>query len=428
MKKFSALLLMPLVLLASCSTGETEVQGVTDDEIVIGNTAAVTGAFAGVGVPFNEAMKVVFNDVNANGGIDGRKIKFVTYDDGFTADKGVEYTTKLVEEDKVFAMVGHFGTPTVGATIDYLREMGVPMVYAATGINQLYFEEDKGGNILAVQPIYKTDGRIMAARAVKTKVYGASKDQALGADDKIGVVYTNADDGQSIKVGIEQQLKLLGYDGNKVLYEQIDSASTANYATTVTKLKNAGVKTVIVASNQTPFGGFVKEMATQSLNVPTFTSYVNADVTVIDENFVSADRPIYANAWIDIVDPNGQNGFSDEYWEFANDMTEGGQGVYAANSFAMAGYIAAKVFVEGLERVAEAKKPLTFKNYIEEMEESPISIPMGGTVDFGNGKRWGIDSMSLTQYTYIPASGETPAVETFVKVKDIETIDEIVNG
>lgn len=423
MKKFSASLFLPVMLLASCNPTGITVQGVTDDEIVIGNTAAVTGAYATVGLPFNDAMKIVFDSVNQSGGIDGRKIKFVTYDDGFDAAKGVEYTTKLVEEDQVFALVGHFGTPTVSATIDYLEEMGVPMVYAATGINQLYYEKDEGGNILAVQPIYKTDGRIMAARAVKTAVYNGA---ALGANDKVGVVYSNDDAGQSILEGVKQQLELLGYSGDKVVIEQIDALQTTNYATTVTKMKTAGVKTMIVASNQVPFGGFVKEMATQSLNVPTFTSYTNADVTVIDETTYSAERPIFANAWLDIVDANGVGGFTDSYWEFANAMIAAGKTDLAANSFAMAGWISAHVFIEGLNRVAKGEEELTFASYISAMESAPINIPMGGTVDFTDGKRWGIDSMSLSQYVYIPATDDTPAVETFIKVDGIKTIDEIV--
>jgi ABC-type branched-subunit amino acid transport system substrate-binding protein len=125
------------------TTGEqsTEMvaQGVTDTTILVGNTAAVTGAFAAVGVPFNDAIKAVFESINEAGGIGGRTIEFISYDDEFNAANGVTFTETLVEQDEVFALVGHFGTPTVGATLDYIQTQGVPMVYAATGINGLYF-------------------------------------------------------------------------------------------------------------------------------------------------------------------------------------------------------------------------------------------------------------------------------------------------
>ena len=186
--------------------GTTEVelvaQGVTDTTITVGNTAATTGAFAGVGVPFNDAIKAVFEAVNEAGGIDGRTINFITYNDEFDATKGVTFTETLVEQDEVFALVGHFGTPTVGATIDYIQTQGVPMVYAATGINALYFQESVGNPVMAVQPIYLTDGRIMAARALTENIYGNGT-EAFPTNGKIGVLYTNDDVGNSIKAGVE---------------------------------------------------------------------------------------------------------------------------------------------------------------------------------------------------------------------------------
>ena len=75
--------------------------------------------------------------VNEAGGIDGRLIEYVNRDDGFDANVGITNTGKLINEDKVFALVGHFGTGTVAATIPTIREVGIPMVYAATGVNNL---------------------------------------------------------------------------------------------------------------------------------------------------------------------------------------------------------------------------------------------------------------------------------------------------
>jgi hypothetical protein len=86
-----------------------------------------------------------------------------------------------------------------------------------------------------------------------------------------------------------------------------------------------------------------------------------------------------------------------------------------SNSFAIAGYIAARTFIEGLERVGEER--LTWESFIKAMESEPISIPMGGSVDFGGGKRWGIDSMSLLKYN--------PSTDLFEKVREIETLTQI---
>jgi len=413
---------------AAETTEETVAQGVTDETILVGNTAATTGALAGVGVPFNDGMKAVFEAVNEAGGIDGREIEFITYNDEFDATKGVTFTETLVEQDEVFALVGHFGTPTVGATIDYIQNQGVPMVYAATGINALYFEESVGNPVMAVQPIYLTDGRIMAARAVTYNTYGPTNNEAFPTDGKIGVLYTNDDVGNSIKEGIEVELGILGIAEENVEYI---SASLDTMAAAVTDASFANVDVVILAMNQAPFAAALAEMANQSFAVPVFTSYVNADPTYVDPAQYSEDRPIFTNAWVDVFSTEGQAAVAEYAATImaADFLDEETKTAYMTNSFAIAGYIAATVFVEGLERVAANGDVLNWDNYIAAMEEGPIDIPMGGTVDFSGGKRWGIASMALLQY-YV---GDNPATEdvvetdfeTFNQVVAIETIEEI---
>jgi hypothetical protein len=95
---------------------------------------------------------------------------------------------------------------------------------------------------------------------------------------------------------------------------------------------------------------------------------------------------------------------------------------YTANAFAMAGYVAAKVFLAGL---ANVEGELTFKTFIEAMESAPLDVPMGGFIDYSNGMRWGISSMSLSKLVYTAADGDTPASHAFVKVAEIESLEEI---
>ena len=120
------------------------VQGVTDTTIYVGNTAATTGAFASVGVPFNAGLEAAFLAYNTAGGFNGLNVELVHYDDGFDAAQGMTYTKTLVEDDKVFALVGHFGTNTVAATMDYVKSVGIPTAYIVTGISELYAEGATG--------------------------------------------------------------------------------------------------------------------------------------------------------------------------------------------------------------------------------------------------------------------------------------------
>lgn len=401
-------------------TTELVSQGVTDTTILVGNTAAVTGAFAAVGVPFNDAIKAVFESVNEAGGIDGRTIEFISYDDEFNAANGVTFTETLVEQDEVFALVGHFGTPTVGATLDYIQTQGIPMVYAATGINGLYFQESVGNPVMAVQPIYKTDGRIMTARALTTDIYGANGDEAFPTGGTVGVLYTNDDVGNSILEGVEIELGELGIDEANVEYI---SATTETMSSAITSALFANVDVLIIATNQVPFAAALDEMASQNLEVPVFTSYVNADPTYVNPAQYSEDRPIFTNAWVDVFSTEGQAAVA-EYVNVisgASFLDEATKTAYYSNSFAIAGYIAAVVFVEGLLRVEANGDVLNWDNYIAAMEEGPIDIPMGGTVDFSGGKRWGIASMALLQY-YV---GDNPATTDVVET-DFETFNQLI--
>src|SRR5690554_4243557 len=103
-----------LLSITGCPSTDEVAHGVTDTTIRVGNVAATTGAFAAVGVTFNAGIQAYFKQVNDSGGIDGRTIEFVHYDDEFDPVKGKAFTEQLINDDKVFAIVGHFGTPTIG--------------------------------------------------------------------------------------------------------------------------------------------------------------------------------------------------------------------------------------------------------------------------------------------------------------------------
>lgn len=400
--------------------------GITEDSILVGNTTPVTGVFASVGYPFNQALQATFEAFNSAGGIGGRTIDFITYNDEFNASQGITYTHNLVEDDEIFALVGHFGSGTVEGTIDYIQEQGVPMVYAATGINDLYFHESLANPIMPVQPTYFIDGRIMAARALTTLTYGENHDQAFPEQGKIAVVYSNDDPGESLKAGVEFELNLLGVDESNIAFISTTSETISSGMADVSFNQ---VDVVILAMNQTVFPSAIAQMAYQNIEVPVFTSYMNASVTLLDPSHYSEDRPIYTNAWMDTTSENG----TDDLLEYQNMimnssfLSESEKSNYLYNSYAIAGYMAAKVFIEGLIRVEENGDDLNRENYIKAMEQEPVDIPMGDIVDFTSGKRWGVSSMALLKYDVGDNPNTTDIIETdyamFEKVIDFENIE-----
>src|SRR3982075_3521482 len=116
---------------ASAQTKVTN-DGISATEIVIGTHQDLSGPIKGWGVPVSNGMKMAIEEVNAAGGINGRKIKLVLEDSGYDPKKAVLATQKMVERDKIFAMIGPMGSPTVLAAQDILLEAGVLQLFPLT--------------------------------------------------------------------------------------------------------------------------------------------------------------------------------------------------------------------------------------------------------------------------------------------------------
>ena len=374
MKKIilSLLLVMFAFTLTACKGDDDGTQGVYEDRIVVGNAAATSGGYADVGLPFNAAIEAYFKMVNDEGGIANRIIEFKHYDDEYDAAQGLERITELVEDDKVFAIVGHFGTPTVGATHDYLNEIGIPRVYYATGISTLFQPNATGGErgSFPVQPIFDAEGEVMVARAVGN----------LNAS-KIGVIYTNDDAGQGMLNGIELRADDLGVElvKRQVVVGSVDMSSAAQ------AMLSNNVDVVIVAANQDPAVTAIRALADASSTIPVVTSYVNADASWLAKAMPGGEIAfdLYASSWVDAL------GNMEDLLLFMEHIDP----QYAANAYAFAGWIAAATFVEGLRRVGEDE--LTWTSYIEAMEQEPVSLPFGVIVDYADGRRVGTQAMAF---------------------------------
>ncbi len=384
MKKILSILAIA-ALLAGCANGgketpkEETAQGVTDTTVKVANCATTSGAFAPVGTPFLAGMRAYFQMVNEEGGVNGRKIEFVNKDDEFDPAKGKACLQEMVEDEKVFAIVGHFGTPVVAATIEDLKEYGIPAVYFATGIGQLYNDNATGRdrNIFPVQPIYKTEGRIMVARMVGNF-----------ENKKIGIIYTNDDAGKDILWGAQQQAKELGIE----LVEQQVAVASTDVSAAVTALKDANVDGVIAGAIQATFPTIVKELAAQAVNKPVITTYVNVSGAMSDAVAaeIAGKFEVYGNGWVALGAEK-----ADAIAKYADWVKKSsGSDEYAANAYAMTGWIAGHFFTEALKGVDGT---LTWENYMNALEAKPIENPFGGTISYANGSRLGTQEMNLSK-------------------------------
>jgi branched-chain amino acid transport system substrate-binding protein len=163
--------------------------GVTDTEIKIGNTGPYSGPASSYST-IPKCMAAYYNMVNATGGVNGRKINFISYDDGYTPPKTVEMTRKLVEQDNVLLIASALGTPTNSAIWHYMNERKVPQLFVSTGATK--WDDPKGHPwTIGWQPNYQSEGRIYAAYILKQK-----------PDGTIGVLYQDDDFGKDYLKGI----------------------------------------------------------------------------------------------------------------------------------------------------------------------------------------------------------------------------------
>lgn len=189
--------------------------GASDTEIKIGNTIPYSGPASAYGT-IGKAMAAYFDTVNAAGGVNGRKINFVSLDDGYSPPKAVEQTRKLVEQEEVLLVFAGLGTPTQSAVHDYMNKKKVPQLFVQTGATK--WGDPKGHPwTMGWQPNYQAEGKIYASRILEEN-----------PNAKIAILYQNDDYGKDYVKGLEDGL------GDK----KSMIVATASYETTDPTLDN----------------------------------------------------------------------------------------------------------------------------------------------------------------------------------------------
>src|SRR6266545_7582341 len=167
--------------------------GASDTEIKVGNTNPYSGPASAYGV-IGKTIAAYFSKVNAEGGINGRKINFISYDDGYSPPKTVEQARKLVESDEVLFVFNSLGTPPNSAIHKYMNSKKVPQIFIATGATK-WGDPKNFPWTIGWQPNYQSEGRAYAKYLLKDH-----------PGVKIGVLYQNDDSGKDLLKGLKDGL------------------------------------------------------------------------------------------------------------------------------------------------------------------------------------------------------------------------------
>jgi branched-chain amino acid transport system substrate-binding protein len=191
------LVLSVLVVAASAALAFAQKKydpGVTDTEIKIGNTMPYSGPASAYGI-IGKTMSAYFRMINDNGGINGRKVNFISYDDAYSPAKTVEQARKLVESDEVFLVFAPLGTASNAAIQKYLNNMRVPQLFVATGASR-WGDPEHFPWTMGWQPNYRAEARIYAMYILQHH-----------PNAKLGLLYQNDDLGKDYVLGLRDVLR-----------------------------------------------------------------------------------------------------------------------------------------------------------------------------------------------------------------------------
>ncbi len=197
--------------------------GATDTEIKLGHTGPYSGPASSYGV-IGKTIEAYWKSVNAAGGVNGRKINFITLDDGYSPPKIVELVRQLVEQDKVLCTFNTLGTPTNTAIHKYMNQKKVPMLYVATGASK-WGDPKHFPWTMGFQPDYHTEGAIYAKHIL-----------ANVKDAKIAVLMQNDDYGKDYFNGFKEGL---GKDAGKIVKQVTFEVTDPTVDSQVIQLKDS---------------------------------------------------------------------------------------------------------------------------------------------------------------------------------------------
>jgi ABC-type branched-subunit amino acid transport system substrate-binding protein len=205
--------------------------GTTDIEIRIGNIMPYTGPLAAFG-SIGRAEAAYFDMINERGGINGRKIKFISRDDSSNPRTAAEQTSELVEQEQVHLMFGSFGTPSNLATRTYLNERNIPQLFVASG-DEEWAHPKRFPWTMGWQPTFRSEGRIYANYI-----------QASYPSRKIAVLWQNDQFGRDLFRGLQEGL---GITANMIVADiAIDADMSMSIDTQVEILKNSGAEVLVL--------------------------------------------------------------------------------------------------------------------------------------------------------------------------------------
>jgi branched-chain amino acid transport system substrate-binding protein len=362
--------------------------GASDTEIKIGNIMPYSGPASAYGV-IGKTEEAYFKKINAEGGINGRKINFISYDDAYSPPKTVEQARKLVESDEVLLVFNPLGTPPNSAIQKYLNTKKVPQLLVATGATK-WNDPKNFPWTMGWQPNYQSESQIYAKYILKNK-----------PNAKIAVLYQNDDYGKDYVKGLKDGLGAKA--ASMIVVEESYEVSQPTIDSSIVKFKAADADVFFNVTTPKFAAQAIKKMAEVGWKPMHFLNNVSASVGTVMKpaGFENSQGIISSNYMKDPTDAQWKNDpgmkawneFLDKYYPEAN-RADGGV-VY--------GYNVAQALVQILKQCGDN---LTRENVMKQAASLKDFVP-GGVLPGVKANTSPTDFAPISQLQLMRFKGET---------------------
>jgi branched-chain amino acid transport system substrate-binding protein len=236
--------------------------GVSSDSILFGQAAVLAGPSSALGQGMRQGILAAFAEINAKGGIHGRKLKLVSRDDGYDPDRSIAQTKKLIEEDRVFALIGAVGTPTATATVPISAAANVPFIGPFTGAE--FLRAPELSNVVNIRASYGAEAEAWIKHLTEDLHF-----------KNIAIFYQDDSFGRDGLAGVKRALEKRGME---LSAEGTFERNTKAVSGALRTLKRAEPEAVVMVGTYGPCAEFIKLAHKGGFN-PTFVniSFVGAN-------------------------------------------------------------------------------------------------------------------------------------------------------
>lgn len=358
--------------------------GADDKEIKLGNINPYSGpasAYSAIG----KSIGAYFDKINAEGGINGRKIKYISLDDGYNPAKTVEQSRKLVEQEEVLLIFQPLGTPPNSAIHKYMNDKKVPHLFVATGATK-WGDPKNFPWTMGYQPNYQSESKVFTAHILETK-----------PNAKIGILYQNDDYGKDYLKGFEDGLgdKAKTMIISKLTYEVTDPTVDSQ----MVSLKASGADTFFNITTPKFAAQAIKKAAELGWKPTHYLNSVSSSVgSVLTPAGLEASAGLFSAGYIkDPTDPQFQKG--KEWDDWVAYMKKYHPTGAMNDNFNVYGYTVAQLMVHVLKQAGD---DLTRANVMKQAANLDLTLPMllpGVNIKTGPDDFFPIERMQMQKFT-----------------------------